>query len=151
MKKIWNKSLLTLYFITMISMPVLALEPLTFGGHLGTTLRIKLDDFLKSNFDTSTDSYDYALQDLNSDGIDEIIIKRKTCSTSKNSCFFLILAEKSNEILLLSKIEAKNIMIGGTSSHGIKDILAFSAKMNDYNFDIYVWSPKDKTYILQSE
>ncbi len=118
---------------------------------ISPSLKYQIDSFLKQIYETDISLYNIASTDLNSDGIDEHILKRKSCDTSQNQCIHSIIAEKDGEIVLLSKIRAKNIIIGETSSYGIKDLLIFKNEINDYNFDIYMWSPSQKMYIMNSE
>ena len=133
------------------SMPVAAVESLDYEKEASPSLGHQIDSFLEENYGTDLSQYNIASIDLNNDGIDEQILKQKRCDTRTKHCTHLIVAEKSNEILLLSKIKAFNLMIGGTVSHGIKDVLAFTSEINDYNFDIYMWSPSQKMYILRAE
>lgn len=145
---------LTLILVFLFSVPVntaYALEPVKYTHDLGTTKSLKLNAFLKNTYNTTKESFDIALIDLNIDGVDEYILKRKSCSVEKKQCFHMIIAEKGSELLLLSEISAKNLMVAGTSTHGIRDILAFKREINDYDFDIYMWSPSQKTYILKNE
>ncbi|PCI97172.1 MAG: hypothetical protein COB14_09385 [Alphaproteobacteria bacterium] len=139
------------YLCTGYSKPAEALEPLDYNKKISPSLGHQIDSFLEKTYDTNLSQYDVAGVDLNNDGIDEHILKQLLCNIQTKQCTHLILAEKQEDILLLSKIKAYNLMIGGTSSHGIKDVLAFNNKINDYNFDIYMWSPSQKMYILRAE
>ena len=128
-----------------------AVEPLNYSDKTGPTLRVQLSSFLKNTYDTALSDYQIADIDLNNDGIDEYILKQRRCSIIDKSCTHLVIAEKQNEIFELSRIKAQNLMVGGTLSHGIKDLLAFNDEINDYKFDIYVWSPPQKMYIIKAE
>lgn len=139
------------YLCTGYSKPAAALEPLDYSKKISPSIGYQIDSFLEKTYDTNLSQYDVAGIDLNNDGIDEHILKQIRCNIQTKQCTHLILAEKQKEILLLSKIKAYNLMIGGSSSHGIKDLLAFKNKINDYNFDIYMWSPSQKMYILRAE
>ncbi|PCI56822.1 MAG: hypothetical protein COB36_00680 [Alphaproteobacteria bacterium] len=140
-----------IYICTGYSKPAVAIEPLDYEKKISPSLRYQIDLFLKETYDTTLSQYKIAGIDLNNDGINEHILKQRRCNVVTKQCTHLILAEKKNEILLLSKIKAYNLMIGGTNSYGIKDVLAFTNEINDYNFDIYMWSPSRKMYILRAE
>ncbi len=129
-----------------------AVETLYYNNKIGPSLTYQINIFLKDTYDTDLSQYNTAGIDLNGDGIEEYILKPRKCTTEENKpCTHLIVAEQKDKILLLSKVKARNLMVGGTQSHGIKDILAFADKVNDYNFDIYIWSPSQKTYILKGK
>lgn len=129
----------------------MAVEQLSFGDKVSPSLKYQINTLLGEVYETDISLYHIANIDLNNDGIDEHILKRKTCEVSKNQCIYSIIAEKDGKIILLSKIRAKNLIIGETSSFGIKDILVFKNEINDYNFDIYMWSPSQKMYIMNIE
>lgn len=144
-----------LYAIFTLSLccapPCYAVEELRYDTNISFTARFNINTYLANEFQTKADDYKIAVIDLNSDGIDEFILKRKICNLEKKLCTHMILAEKDNKILLLSTIRARTLMGGGTTSHGVKDILAFRNEINDYDFEIYMWSPTQKTYILKAE
>jgi len=140
--------LLTLLTVFLFPHHGYALEALTFKEDYSTTLKFQIDQFLQEELGTEASQYVMADVDLNLDGIDEHILKRKSCKTSVNTCTFIIIAEKDDRILLLSKISAKNLMVDGKVTYGIKNLLAFNSDRNDYKYDIYMWSPKEKLYIM---
>ena len=140
-----------IYICSGYSQPAAAIEPLDYEKEISPSLGYQIDSFLQETYDASLSQYKIAGIDLNNDGINEHILKQRRCNVLTKQCTHLILAEKKNQILLLSKINAYNVMIGGTNSHGIKDVLAFTNEKNDYNFDIYMWSPSRKMYILRAE
>lgn len=134
------------FFITLNAY---ALESLNFQGHLGTISKSKIKVFLKDAYQADISNYSIASHDLNNDGLDEYILKSSLCTQSNIPCDYVILAEKGKDIIELSKITAKNILVSGTYSYGIKDILVFQNEINDYDFDIYMWSSKEKMYIVK--
>jgi len=140
-----------IYICAGYPQPAAAIEPLDYEKEISPSLGHQIDLFLQETYSTALSQYKVSGVDLNNDGIDEHILKQRRCNVLTKQCTHLILAEKKNEILLLSKIKAYNVMIGGTNSHGIKDVLAFTNEINDYNFDIYMWSPSRKMYILRAE
>lgn len=131
--------------------PVFALETLIYDKKISTSLSYQIDIFLKEQFDTSLSQYSIASIDLNNDGVDENVIKQNRCVSSGGKCTYLIIAEKKHEIFILFKIRAYNLAVGDANSSGVKDVLALTDKTNDYNFDIYMWSPSRKMYILRTD
>ncbi len=128
-----------------------AMEELKYNDSLGVSLIFQIDKFLQEQYKSNSKYYDIASIDLNNDGILEHILKRKTCDIKKNLCTYIIIAEKAERILLLSKIRAHRLVIDSNASYGIKNILAFRNKKNEYNYDIYMWSPKENMYIMSKQ
>lgn len=129
-----------------------ALDKLRFEERLDSpSVRIQIDDFLKGFYKTDSLGFNIATSDLNADGINEYILKRKTCTQKKSVCTHIILANQKDKIRLLSSIRARHLMVGATSNYGVSDLLAFENDINDYDFDIYMWSPEEKMYILNIE
>ena len=114
----------------------------------GPTLRLQLGKFLEQNYKSDIESYMIFDIDLNGDGLLEYILKRKNCGQYTKICTFLIIADRNDGLSLLSEINARHIMIGDGKSYGIKNILAFKNQINAYDFDIYMWSPREKMYTL---
>lgn len=141
-------TLLCLPFMFLSPRSAHALEALKFQEDYSTSLKFQIDHFLKESQGTSASQYVMADVDLNNDGIDEHILRRKSCETPSTMCTYIIIAEKDDRILLLSKISAKNLMVDGKMTYGIKNLLAFNNDRNDYEYDIYMWSPKEKLYIM---
>ena len=142
--------LLMVILLTSTERPAFAIEELSYVpvNDIGPSLRLQLNAFLKQNFNSDSSDYVMAETDLNGDNLLEHILKRKNCGQYTNICTHLIIAEKEDELALLSKISAKHLMVGDDESYGIKNLLAFKNPTNDYDFDIYVWSPREKMYIL---
>lgn len=143
------------FFLIVLSLATIktgyAIEPLSYKEDISPSLKVALEAYLKDELKTDISLYKFAPTDLNSDGIDEYILKSKQCTEIENICKYLIIAEKKENILLLLQNNVKDIMLAGTSSHGVKDILVFQNTKNDFNFDIYMWSPQEKKYILGKE
>ncbi len=144
---------LAYFFILAIPSHALATsEPLTYKTDYRASLRALLLDY----FEQDEGSYKYsdfsiAHIDLNNDGIDEHILKEKGCTEKKYDCLHLIMAEKTDNLILLGHINSRDLMIGQTYSHGIKDLLSFENPINEYKFNIYMWSPLQKKYIMSDE
>ncbi len=148
-----NKKFLFLAILMLLSICPIntanAIEALNYNRKISTSLKHQINLFLGNLYNNDISEYEISGIDLNGDGIDEHVLKSKKCDADNNQCNYLIIAEKRDEIILLSEIKAGNIIIGGTSSYGIKDILVFKNNINDYNFDIYIWSPEQKMYIMK--
>ncbi len=110
-----------------------------------------IDSFLNERFNTGTSDYIIAQADLNNDHKPEFFLKRNYCETKKNQlCSHIILGKTESSYVLLGNIRTKKLVISSTKTHNISDILAFDNDLNDYKFDIYMWSPNKKMYILKA-
>lgn len=129
-----------------------ALEPVDFQSEIKSpSLRLQIDVFLQGFYKTDSRNFDIASLDLNGDGVNEYILKRKTCAQAEAVCTHIVLADQKTKMHLLSSIRARHIMVGGTSNFGVNDLLVFENSVNEYDFDIYMWSPEQKMYILKPE
>lgn len=133
----------------MLAHPALSVENLDFNTRLGPSASLYADAFLRKEYRDDLSDYQAATADLNADGIDEIILKKRGCEDSEILCRYLILAEKDNKMLLLSKIRARHIMLGEDYSHGVRDILAFKNRIDDYDYQIYVWDSSTIQYTIE--
>ncbi len=145
-----------LFFMALITSaikPAHAIEELAYtpAKDSSPSLRLQLDVFLRGNFKSDSSEYTLTSTDLNGDNLLEHILKRNNCGQYTNVCTHLIIAEKIDKLTLLSKIDAHSLMIGDGKSYGIKNLLVFKNQTNAYNFDIYMWSPHEKMYILKPD
>jgi len=140
-----------LFALVFCAQPSHSLENIVFGSTLGASAQISASSFLKEDFQTTLSAYEAARVDLNDDGIDEIILRETNCRNNSAPCAHIVLAHTNDQIFKLSEFQAKYIMLAGTYSHGIRDILAFRDKKNDYNFDLYIWDSHKGQYKLELE
>ncbi len=148
-------SITILLFIILLTCPPLtahAFEALRFNEKINTTTEAAIDSFLNQKFETRIKEYSLAATDLNNDDINEYILKRKYCEIKKlPTCNHIILAKTSDKFRVIGNIRARKITISTETTKNIRNILAFSDELNDYIFNIYMWSPKKNMYILKTE
>jgi|GEM_PF-3068931 len=144
-------ALLTAALLTIPTQPSHAIEELKYtpANVTGPSFQLQLDNFLKENFNSNSSDYMIANTDLNGDNLLEHILKRNNCGQYTNICTHLVIAKTEDKVTLLSKINAHRLMVGDSEKYDIKNLLAFKNKTNAYNFDIYIWSPREKMYILE--
>ena len=90
-------------------------------------------------------TYDFqeiAAVDLNSDSLDEFILKDGV---------FKVLAQSNGKIIEIGEIDAVKIMLSYKHSHGVRDILAFSSADNDFEYDVYRWDIDKLRYTHKSQ
>jgi hypothetical protein len=86
--------------------------------------------------------------DLNEDGLDEFIVKPKTCG---KLCDFTVMAESRSGGTLtpLGSLKGKNLLPGNGYSHGVRHLLLFDDPNNDYGYSVYVWAAERSRYMMK--
>lgn len=135
--------LFSLYF-ALIS-PARAADVFSFDNQISPSSRQSLNHFLK---DAPSSDFDIARADLNDDGLNEFILRDKTCNAENKFCRYRILAETDGKMTLLGEIEARNIVLGNSASQGVRNILAFQNTVNEYQETVYVWEPVEGRYMI---
>lgn len=128
-----------------------SLEILDFEKQIPPTAQVLISSFVTANLNTDMKNYQVAEVDLNGDALSEYILRQKKCYGNEKLCSFLILAESRGNIVLLGKFRARNLALGKTYTSGVQDILAFQSDNNDYGYDIFIWDPPSKMYILKKQ
>ena len=144
-------ALLVIVFGVFGSQKAQALEILDFDKPIPPTAQLLISDFVTANLHMNMENYQAAEMDLNRDSLSEYILRQKKCYGDEKLCTFLILAESRGNIVLLGKFSARNLALGNSYSFGVQDILAFQSNNNDYGYDIFVWDPPTKMYILKKQ
>lgn len=128
-----------------------AMEILDFEKPVPPTAQTLISGFVTKNLNMNMENYQVAEADLNRDGLSEYILRQKKCFGKDNLCTFLILAESRENIVLLAKFNARALALGNAFTYGVQDILAFQSDNNDYGYDIFIWDPPSKMYILKKQ
>ncbi|MDH5721880.1 MAG: hypothetical protein OEY94_00975 [Alphaproteobacteria bacterium] len=143
---------LLLFFGMVLPLCSYAATPLVFDNRITGATKLNLSHFTRAHLQSDIEKYDIARIDLNDDYYDEYILKQKNCVLDvppEQFCTFIIIGEKEEKLVQISVFNAKKIQISGKKHAGIYDILAFQSKKNDYEYERYIWSPDDKTYIRE--
>lgn len=128
-----------------------AVEILDFEKPVPPTAQVLISGFVTANLNINMENYQVAEADLNRDGMGEYVLRQKKCFGKEKLCTFLILAESRGNIVLLGKFSARSLAVGDSYTSGVQDILAFQSDNNDYGYDIFVWDPPSKMYILKKQ
>lgn len=116
----------------------------------GPSLYLQLKTLLKQKYKHDVADYLIAHTDLNADNLMEHIIKLKNCGKYTNICTYTVIIERNAKLDIISRINTNQLIVGDDQNYGIKNLLAFRNPKNAYDFDIYMWSPSEKTYILDA-
>lgn len=123
-------------------------EPLVFKDSIPLHAQISLRPYFEDDH-TDFKAVRLALSDLNSDGLDEYIVKTGSCLPGQESCAYKILAQSGNKIIEIGTLQAGKIILANSSTAGIRDILVQRGdSLNDFRHGRYVWEPGRGRYIL---
>lgn len=120
-----------------------AAESLRYDAPISRSSLERLKQFTSAAMESTLDAYDVAGTDLNDDGLDEFILKSKTCD---QKCRFAVVAENNRKIIPLVSIEAANVVLGNEFEHGVRNLLVFENPNNDFDYVLYTWHPLSSTY-----
>lgn len=128
--------------------PAKASEPLLFN-YSPNPLEQKYLHLLTENSDL--DNYEIAAVDLNKDGVQEFILKNKTCNASvganKHYCQYMVAAFKNDkEFMSLGEFTSKTLILSNNFFKGIRDLHVYNRQENDYDYNIARWNPEISGY-----
>lgn len=122
-----------------------AAEKLRFDSDVPRSSFEKIKSFSNNTLNKSISGFDIAGTDLNSDGLDEYVLRSKRCE-NMTLCQFGILAETDGGIHVLGEFKGKNLLLGNEYTHGVRNILIFGNLMNDFDYEVYTWHPEASSY-----
>lgn len=97
-----------------------------------------------------TSPYRWAAVDLNDDGLSEYILRPKKCLDTNTACAHKIIGfTPQGQTSLLGIIKTRDILLGVGYSGTVRNLLARNNPLNDYHFDVYMWSPNQSQYVRQ--
>ena len=145
--------LIRLALLLLIFAPVkgFAAQPLIYAP-LSDDLRLKsIASFLLESGALAADlPYDVAPADLNNDGIDEMIFRQQsTACETRSNCIYLVAGVSRKQPILLATFKARKIGISEEKSYGVKKILVYDEKQNDFQYITYVWDPYKSSFAAQ--
>ncbi len=126
--------------------PARAAQPLSFGAKISETSRIALEKYAASALGQPAGALETAPADLNSDGLNEFILRDKNCAPGL--CRFLILAETGGAIIPLGEAQGHTLKIDNAATAGVRSLLVYTNSANDYEYAVYVWEPQASRYIM---
>ena len=139
---------LLLFIVFFTPLSAQASERLDFSGNLGERSRRIVEKYAAEHIKIDIQALKIARADLNEDGLDEYILKTPACESISQRCTFEVLAEINDTIIEIGEFSARTVMLGNGYSAGIRNIVAFTDKTNDFDYELYVWEPQQSRYIL---
>lgn len=107
----------------------------------------RIEALLKTHYAENT--YEAASIDLNNDGIKEYIVRSADCT---DVCSYNIFADKHDRLLILGAIEkARHLTVSDETTSGVRDIIVYRDKSNDYRETQYRWDATRSRYTISDE
>ncbi len=131
--------------ILFLALPNVAFadQPLTFKKPNGFKA-LEIISHIKNQVDSDIDM-DIATIDLNDDFIDEYIVRNNKCDT-ENFCTFSIVAYMNRIPIILGQFDAHKIIILDKKDYGIRRIVVYNQKNNDFATATAIWHPNTYQY-----
>jgi hypothetical protein len=140
-------SLITVIVISLTPSLTCAQEPLSFRDAKSYKERKALS-FTQKEQQAPDIKHVLSAVDLNGDSLDEYITRPQSC-TAKDLCNYHVIAFMQDNPITLLTVKARKIIIEDTHKYGIRNLLIFNSKMNDFQKSRYTWNPY--TYIYEQK
>ena len=141
--------LIALLISLLVLAPVRADQPLIFRDRAKGIREQELLDYFKLNerYDPGL-PFTIAATDLNSDGVEEWIFRQNpTPSCESNAdCAFAIGGISEGQIVLLGEMRGGKIAVTDEKLYGVRKLLVYNEKNNDFAYQTYVWTPADQAF-----
>lgn len=81
--------------------------------------------------------------DLNNDAIDEYVVRPKNLNSCPKApfCSYKIIAFKQRTPILIGSFDAHKILITDKKTYGIRDIIVYNQRYNDFIQKTAIWDP----------
>lgn len=86
-----------------------------------------------------------ATVDLNDDFIDEYIVRDSNCAV-KEFCTSIIVAYMNRKPISLGRFDAHQIIISNKKDYGIRRLIVYNQKNNDFANSTVIWHPHQYQY-----
>jgi hypothetical protein len=140
------KGLILVCFMAAAPAPAYSYEKIVYNQNLSEVSRRALTAYARDTLKTEIESLDIARADLNEDGLEEFILRPKGCGPQP--CDHRLVAQAQSGVIELGTITARGLVLGNQYSSGIRTLLAFNNDNNDFDYELYVWEPRESRYIL---
>ena len=123
----------------------MAAQPVFFKPPQELSAPPSLMDFISSIKGFAGADVVIATSDLNNDFINEYIVKTTSCPPAAG-CLYRIIADNDTGYIVIAAFSGKNISISDKQTHGIRDILVYNQKLNDYAHTTLKWDMQNMQY-----
>ena len=135
-------------FLAIMPTPLRAGEPLIFRDHIsGPREREFLKTLELSGAHDAALPYSIASIDLNGDGVEEWIFRQGPPSCRANAdCRIVIGGISEGEAISLGQMRGGKIGVADEKLYGVRKLLVYNEKSNDFIFQTYVWTPDKQAF-----
>ena len=123
----------------------MAAQPVIFKAPQDIPAAPALIDFIATKDSFAKAVVVIAASDLNNDFINEYIVKNTNCTLTQG-CPYLIIADTNEGYIVIGEFSGKNISISDQQTHGIRDILVYNQRLNDYAHTTLKWDMHNMHY-----
>ncbi len=137
------RALFSFLALIAVTAPCSAAEPLIYHDGARGVREEAVLTFLKTmGMHSDASDFSIAPTDLNGDGVNEWIYREtpKECTASAN-CLFLVVGLSKKQPTLLANFQAGKIGISDEKAYGVRKLLVYTEKSNDFAYETYVWNP----------
>lgn len=140
--------LFLLFIFSTLPSDLHAADALRFNRPVPLRAQGAIEVYAKESLQPSLTGLSIAATDLNNDGINEFIIRDQACPAPAEPCRYVVLGDTEQGIVLLGDFQAREIMLGNSFSHGVRDLLVKDSEGNDFIFGQYVWDAQTSRYTM---
>ncbi len=130
------------------ALPATAAEPLIFRAQTKDARETSVIEYLQARgvIEENLPSGIAAI-DLNNDGVDEWIIRQETDGCRQTaSCTFAVAGLSRKAPVMLGDLSARKVGISAEKAYGVRKLLVYNLKNDDFAYTVYVWSPSDSGF-----
>jgi len=131
------------------ALPALAGQPLIFRSKVKDVREQSVLDYLAGlRWLDQKLPFTMAGTDLNGDGVDEWIIRQDISPTCESdaSCQYLVVGLTEREPVLLGDFAARKVGIADEKQYGVRNLLVYNEKNDDFAVKTYVWTPAEAAF-----
>lgn len=139
---------LVFLFAITLSLSALAAEPLIFRDQARDVREKSVLVFLEELDLRKKDApFSMAAIDLNGDGVDEWIYKEDEMGCeARTDCAFTLIGLSDKRPALLGSMKAGKIAISDEKLYGVRKLLVYNEKNDDFVYQTYVWTPPEMAF-----
>ena len=140
--------ILCFWAILLSALPVTAAEPLIFRSKTKDAREASVIEYLRARGVIEENlPLSIAATDLNNDGVDEWIVRQEQDGCRQTAtCPFAVAGLSRKAPLLLGDFAARKVGISGEKAYGVRKLLVYNLKNDDFAYTVYVWSPSDSAF-----
>lgn len=142
-----RKTVTVILLAILLAPPAYALEKLNFDRPVTANETQTITTWIKTNISKEIQTIKIAKADLNQDNVSEYIVKTDLCPLNRNLCTFVLLADNTGELINLGHFNAKTVTLS-TGKTGQRELLVYQNPLNDFDHNLYTWSPEETRYVM---